>query len=489
MRKITLLLVLNIVSHFIQAQTINLNFSDPITANKKTGHFSEVIGENSKYVYVTMLNHDRSFNETKVRLVKYDKKTMKESSSVVVHDAADSQYSSIKNAYYQTLVFENKICVFWLTPGKEGEKRDLYVKAWDIGLNPISELTLIYTGINDSKEDNRQFFASHNTKTNQLLVGQISLTKESFSVSYKQINILNFSTVSSGTDLKFLSLKNETIRNFYNLKFYAGDDANFHFLYSVTPSDRKTEKQGEPADEFYRVYSVINPLNGEVKSFPIIISDKHILDFDFVVDSSTIKLFGLFGNLTESKNKQTVDGIFYGVLDSKTLNFTSKFHSTYFTDENLRINQKLIFYKVKTVKSIDNSIVLLCSVKIPDDPNFEYQTMALKIAPNARIKWVSYFTNNFDSNFKVLDFKKKFIVVSGFGEEHTKQTPYTILNSENGATETKLFTYQDRRYKNKVRTNEWDQYNGELYYYSIVDMAQWTHNREIVFFGKMNVTE
>jgi hypothetical protein len=66
------------------SQTLDVIWSDPVFANKNVEQFEKYGDENSKYVYAFFV--DDIWPTKKVKIVAYDIETMKEVSSIIVHD-------------------------------------------------------------------------------------------------------------------------------------------------------------------------------------------------------------------------------------------------------------------------------------------------------------------------------------------------------------------------------------------------------------------
>src|ERR1035437_4963334 len=396
MKKIILIFTLLIcsISTFLKAQTLDVKWTDRmIYDNKLDGFFEDFVGNNSKFVYAKFnkLTLRMNKNADKVKLVAFDKNTMKKAGETTMMDSKDpgsaKNYKDLK--YYKTIVFENLIYVFWKKESKT--KVELFVQTYDSKLKPVQKVKKIYELNSDSKDSKKaEVFVMANEKVNESIVigGELAAGKGSnVTVEYKVLKSdLSFSSANQVALPVSVSGKSKSLTSSYEY----GDDGNLHIKTYVTmdKEQRKTAKKGEAYR--YPIYSVVKLETGNIQSYTIKFENKNVFDFDFEVTKGAIKIFGFFCDLTKDSKGVDTHGIFYAILDPKTFQLSGEMNFTYFTKHQLdqlfaKDNDKTdrkdkafmqskkkkksedeslsSDYVIEKVQSLDNNnIVLFCSL-------------------------------------------------------------------------------------------------------------------------------
>jgi hypothetical protein len=369
----------------------------------------------------------------------------------------------------------------------------------------LKEKTKIYTGQTDTKKEKRQFYAFSNSSTNQLVVGQLSLSGENeFAINYKLLDNTDFSTISSNT-CKLPIKDGEQLEDFYNVDYGLGNDGNLHLKYLVNfkKEERTALKKG--ASKTYTTYAIANLSNGAVKSIPFQFSDKNVFDFGHVESKDSIKFFGLYKDLNVNKKSRKTNGVFYFSMNAKNLEPSNNFKFIEFTKEQLGGDGDFD-YAIEIVGSTDSSIFLFCTKSNNGSQSSSYTNSAgmttshysiycektdisiIKITADT-IQWISTINRSVNYNgFNVKDIDVKrgdgvFYVMYGNYKSH----PCTIVNTKTGTYETKSYRFPDELHRRKLRDNRRVNFtDGGCYVYTIIDMAPWAHNKEIMLLGKIN---
>ena len=120
MKKLVLFVSLLASTFCAQAQSIDLNWSDMQEyENKKDGFFDDFIGGNSKYVYAKYNKAalKPSKQNSKVKIVAYDKKTMDQvAQAAIIGYKENEDDKELMNdlKYHSQIVFENTVNIFWI---------------------------------------------------------------------------------------------------------------------------------------------------------------------------------------------------------------------------------------------------------------------------------------------------------------------------------------------------------------------------------------
>ena len=341
MKKVILIFALLLCSAKVYvAQTLSAIWSEKMQfENKKDGFFMDFIGKNSKFIYTKYDNlHMRlGKNTKKVKIVAFDKNTMDPAGQVTMIDTkkdpnASKQFKGLE--FYKAVVFENLIYVFWMKDTKL--KDELYVQTFDSKLKPIQKLKKIYE-VNSSKEDGKKAsaFVMANPKAGEtiLIGGELATTKGSnLQVEYKILKS-DLSFASAGQ----VELPVKIVRNSSSLSsnYEYGDDGNLHiktYIY-MDKEERKSLKKGEASH--YTLYSIVNVETAKIQTYSMKLENKNLFEFDYVATKDAIKLFGFFCDLTKDPKGNDTHGIFYAILDPKTMQLKGDMNFTYFTKAQL----------------------------------------------------------------------------------------------------------------------------------------------------------
>lgn len=386
------LLLLAMLSGTVNAQDLDLKWSEKfIYDNKKDGFFENFIDANSKYVYgrFTNLAMRESKKEKKMKLVAFDKTTMKKVADVALvgfkeNEASKEKYKGLD--YYKTIIFENLVYVFWRKEDKG--KEELYVQSFDSKLKAVNKLKKIYEIQNaDSKRArrNQSIFVMANRKAGEKIIigGEPPVAAgQDVKFEYKVLNSdFTFATANQATLPVTLTSKSYGLTSSYEF----GDDGNLYVksYVSMDKDERKNARKGEATS--FAIFSMIDLNTAAVTPYTMKFDGKNIFDFGYTIDKNTVKVYGFFSDLEKDPYGSDTHGIYYALLDSKS--FTMKdMNFAYFdkqTLEKLFANDKEdkkrsgVFtskkkkqsagesldsrFEIENVQSIDNNIVLFCS--------------------------------------------------------------------------------------------------------------------------------
>ncbi len=336
---LVLTLLISSLSSFLKAQTLDVSWSDKILYDNKTdGFFQDFVGKNSNFLYAEF-NKLRLVSRHKagrLKLVAFDKKTMKKAGMVTVFDTKDAasakKYKDL--VHYKTVVFEHVIYVFWTKESKD--KDELFVQTFDSKLKPAQGLKKIYelkSGKKDAKKAELFVMANHTVDETILIGGELASNKgEDIVVEFKVLK--SDLTFSSSNQVK-LPIIVKYRSNDLSSNYEYGDDGNLHVrtYVSMNKEQRKAAKKGEA--HRFPIYTVIDVVSGKVKSYTMRFDNKNIFDFDFVITKDAIKIFGFFCDLNKDPKGDDTHGILYAVLDPESFGLIGEMNFTYFTKSQL----------------------------------------------------------------------------------------------------------------------------------------------------------
>ena len=334
--KTTALILLVLTSCGLFSQSADLQWSDMQTYdNKLDGFFSHFIGGNEKHLYAFFDNRQRSLKKRKIKFVAFDSKTMDKVSDVTLYDKKNPQESKAYEGlyYHKTLVFNDILYTFWTKENRE--KDELFVQSFDAKLKPLNKLKKIYELSSGKKSTKKaELFVMGNPKNSQsiLIGGELSGEKgQSVKVEYKVLKAdFTFAGAGQVTLPVIISGYSDGLTSSYSY----GDDGNLHVETSVLipKEERKSLKKNE--SNTYTIYSIVDVLNNNIKSYPLKFDNKNIFDVGVVSQKGVVKIFGFFCDILKDPRGVDTHGIFYSEINpvSKEL---EKLNFTYFTKQQL----------------------------------------------------------------------------------------------------------------------------------------------------------
>lgn len=520
--------VVTVKNDTVYNQMANIKWAEPIFGNKKIGNFSEIAGENSRYVYITVTKEYRSTIEKMIKIVKYDKVLMKEISNRVVYDVKDTAYDFVHSTYYQTIVYENKIYVVWGKDNGHGE-RDFYITSYDSNLNPLKKLTKVYSGsttgdVKDSRY--KRFAVNYNILDGSLLITKrTNLKGEEVELDYQYLD--SNLTVISNNQVKLPLVTNGRSSIFSDMTWELGTDGNLHLKYTANLSKEESSKLKKNENELQPMYSIINLKRGAIETFPFKFDDKNIFDFNYVADKNSVKIVGFFCDLTKDPKGKKTHGFFYATVNPQTLKVLTDFKFNYFTKEQLTVFEKDFFlfsnkekqskdesvsseYKIEKAKSVDDNIVLFCSKSRNYTVNSSYTNSsgmtsnssikycdkegvtALKINKDAEIVWAKSiereqtFVGTSVKDLEVIYKNNKFVVF--YSQRGIKDFPYAVFDYKTGEYEKKLLIKnEDDTYRKKMKSSYWKVFGNGYYFYTRIYLSGWIHSKLCTNFGRVTV--
>lgn len=389
MKRVLSLLSLLLMTRAFFAQEIDIDWSKPIVCdNKNFGFFNQFIGSNVDYVYAKYTNMAlaKKNKNSSVRLVAYDKETMKPVKDRVVtgfkSDATKSKAYDDKT-YYGEAVFDDVIMIFWLQ--KKDKKTTLFAETYSPDLKPVEKLKKVY----EAKEDDASLRVRFNKKAGSFAVvinptfdddGEIILdyvkVKSDLNTDTKDVVKLPFERQE---DLKEVSISGS-----YGIE----PDGKIYALCSITQNNKKLIKRQYKSTS---ILAEINPNKGDKIVYDATIESdgKMILSKNYSITAGTIYVYGFYRNSDEKdkRGNSGADGVFIskaskakeGLQDLKFTEFTKDFIEQLYADdpETQAANKKkkptkkkdkdkddtgiAWTYEVEQSRIVDNDVIMICT--------------------------------------------------------------------------------------------------------------------------------
>ena len=304
-KQLFIALFLLISTHFF-SQEMKITWSPEIKMSRKTGYFNTILGRNDNLLYIKFTSL------SKIKIVAFDKNTMKEKYSAPENKATSADFRGLD--YYSTIIFSNTIYTFWKKENKE--KDELFVQTYDANLKLIKPLRKIYElkSFKGAKKKAELFIMVNRSLGEKILIGgETAGSKgENVKIEYK---ILNADFTFSNAGQAELPLQITGRSNELSSSYSFGDDGNLHVQ----------------SDE---ALTVINLENSSKATYEVAFKNKKIFNYNYTYDNNSIRVFGLFCDLTKDKSGNDNHGIFYAIINSKTLEL-EKENFTYFSKDQL----------------------------------------------------------------------------------------------------------------------------------------------------------
>ncbi|MBC7412270.1 MAG: hypothetical protein H7331_07440 [Bacteroidia bacterium] len=317
----TLLFAINLL--IAQGQTMGLNWSDrQVYENKKDGFFDNFIGGNSKYVYAKFNQYAWNYRKknSKIKLVAYDKNTMKQVASLPIIGYNQNGYDQL--TYFDQVVFEKSIIIFFTK--KANKKTELYAQAFDENLVFKTNLKKIIEINNEELKNNQNILIGGNENAGQqILIGTEPDRERGENVQFNYI-ILN-------NDLTFDSTQHINLPYPSSVNFsanYTLQNDGMLYIYTnikISKDGRKVLYKHELFD--YKLLTIVNLTTHTQHSYALKFEDKNLFTINYTVVGNTVKLYGLYCDLLKDEQGVDLHGIFYAEID----NITNQMHTPIFT--------------------------------------------------------------------------------------------------------------------------------------------------------------
>jgi len=319
----SILLLLSLLTFSLSAQEMKMSWSDQVLYdNKKDGFFNSYVDCNSKYIYVKYTNLTMTVNrkKSKIKMVAFDKLSMKKVSDVALMGFPENKSSgnALKGMfYYKTVIFENIIYIFWKKESKN--KEELFVQSFDSKLTPLKKMQKIYE-LNATKEQKKkpEIFVLANAKINEqiLIGGELAANKdESVRIEYRLLNKDFGFEASNQVTLPYTVVGRS---NNFTSSYDFGADGKLHIRSNVVFSKEeiKTLKSGESTR--YPIISVVELKSGAINTLNFKFENKNIFNFSYIIEPNITKIFGFFSDMNKDQYGRDTHGIFYAIVDNNT---------------------------------------------------------------------------------------------------------------------------------------------------------------------------
>jgi len=347
---ILILILLPFENNVLYSQNVEFNWSEKINESNQTGFSSQFLNVNDSALYV--LFSSTVENNKVSKIVSFDKNSLQKIDSVeLIHTLA------IPLTFFKIEIQKEYIYVFWINTSDKVD--ELYVESFDIHLNRYQDLLRLATfnsptGMKKhaSAVAKTQFVVLSNKK--EVLVGtEIPQLNDSivFRYAYLESNL----SLGMETEIKLPTTLKDT---------YYGVASEYHclensdlvvkgFASSNTSAGElelyKTTEMNFAGYTLYKYFTYVNTFTGKTKTIELKDSETIISDVKYIISADNIKIYGLFYEIVNDIQKRFLQGLFYNIINTKTLE-NEKIGFKYFDTETLTL-----FFGEETNLSITSS--------------------------------------------------------------------------------------------------------------------------------------
>ncbi|MBL7936310.1 MAG: hypothetical protein JNM51_10945 [Bacteroidia bacterium] len=320
MKKVLFAISLSVVSLYTNAQSIDLNWSDKqVYENRKDGFFDDFIGGNSKYVYAkyNKAAWKESKQNSKIKLVAYDRNSMSQVAQEAIigykENAADKE--RMKDlTYFDQIVFENTVNIFWLKTEKG--KAELYAQVFDSKLNEKVKLKKIYEVKASGKKSDPNLFVIGNKKAGEKIIIGAELPREKSENVKFEYKILKSDLTFDAANQITLPYSTTTSDKYLSASYEIGDDGLLYVNTNIRMDKEERKELSKNESSYYNLLTVVNPSSGKYTSYPLKFDNKNLFDVDYEVTATKTKIYGLYCDLTKDQKGRALHGIFYSEIDN-----------------------------------------------------------------------------------------------------------------------------------------------------------------------------
>jgi hypothetical protein len=359
MKKLIYLLLISVFCiQNVSAQNIELKWSKKMEyKNSKDGFFDSFVGSSENEVYGTFTNYSNSKRKSKIKklkLVAFDKKTMKKLNEFTLKNSKDkSRSGKIKGLTFEKIVvLKDQVQIYWSKISNS--QCEVYVETLDLDLGKKDKLRKIYTAKDPIAKETMYAASSLVILGSKELGDEVVIGCELDKGNGKNVA---FSYVSIGSDLKEVSkgefdlpVIKRALRTTYMSALYCnyelGMDGSLYVKSFVIMSkeERKAAKKGEQIA--YSILNIVDIESNNVETYTIKYDGINIFNFNILNEGDEVRIYGFFSDIEKDPEGKKSHGIFYSTITEGEMD-EPKF--TYFdqeTAEKLFAKPKVVFDEV-----------------------------------------------------------------------------------------------------------------------------------------------
>lgn len=305
----------------LSAQNLELKWSSKMTYdNSKDGFFNDFVGSSEDYVYGLYKNlaYRPKKQNKKIKLLSFDRKTMKKVDEIVLNSPKDkSRSSKLKGMLFnQVIVLKDELIVFWTKSTKD--QVEIYAESFDLELGKKVKLKKVVAFKNPSTKQS-SFGAlsvviknSQSDETNVLIGCETGQTKNE-SIAFEYITIdSEFKETNKGKfDMDVIKISRS-----YGLtsEYQFTPDGKLYIKTNVSMSkeERKQAKKGEHTS--YSILNIVDVETSETDLYTIKYDGMNVFNFNLVNEGDDIRLYGFFNDMEKDPSGNRTHGIFFTTI-------------------------------------------------------------------------------------------------------------------------------------------------------------------------------
>ncbi len=330
----------------VSAQNIELKWSSKMKyKNSKDGFFESYIGSSENAVYGTFKNITSYSSSSKkkvkkLKLVAFDKKTMKKIDEFTLKNSRDkSRSSKIKGLNFEKIIVLNEhILIFW-SKYSSGQY-EIFAETLNLDLGKKDKMRKICTFKNVIAKESFWTTSSLVFLGSKELGTDVLIGSEVDNGTGKNVG---FEYVTIGTDLKEvykgkvdLPVLKKALRPTYLSALYCnyelGLDGNLFIKSNVILSkeERKLAKPGEQIA--FSILNVVDVESNNVETYELKFDGINIFNFNILNEGDVVRIYGFFSDIEKDPEGLRSHGIFFSTIKDGEMD---ELKYTYFNQETL----------------------------------------------------------------------------------------------------------------------------------------------------------
>lgn len=365
--------------------------------NSKDGFFDNFVGSSEEYVYGVYKN--LAFMPKKqnkqIKLLAFDRKTMKKVDEVVLSSKKDkSRSAKLKDMLFnQVVVLKDEIFVFWTKATKD--QVEVFAESFDLELGKKVKLKKVVVFKNPSTKQTNYGALSvvikkSDTDVSNVLIGCETGQGKGANIAFEYVTIdTEFKETSKGKfDLDIVKgARSYGLTSTY--QFASDGKLYVKTNVSMSKEERKQVKKGEHTS--YSILNIVDVETSESDLYTIKYDGMNVFNFNLVNEGDDVRVYGFFNDMEKDPSGNRTHGIFFTTIkngemsepnfsyfdkstldelfksdveDKKTTKITKKDKRKGKAAETKKLDEEALddYFQIEIAKILDKDhIVLFCS--------------------------------------------------------------------------------------------------------------------------------
>ncbi len=342
LKKISFSLILSLLIYSGVKSQNNIQRSDPSKQSAKTGIADEILGVNTKHIYIKKQAWRTHQNTT---IESFNRETLeKEGQAILDNKFFKTSFLTFKRknelGIFDKIITDKGMTLFFISKNKKEKKMEIYAVSYDEDLNKKSSLKRIYAyGYEKSSMTGKISIANSLDESGKTNNNNFAICIElpgkkgtDLEVEYKLFDA-DFKTVNSGKVSLNITKSSD---GGGSTKFFLGANNNITMINYVRVDEEQEEKDKKEKPKLKlkeKIANVFNPLaahyvveintietaNNSVKNNVLDLKKMVLKSARFVAAGhNLIKFMGFYSDVTKDKHGNNLHGIYSGLFNTES---------------------------------------------------------------------------------------------------------------------------------------------------------------------------